>query len=169
VPAVGVTTTAEGPESPGDQEYTVQSFGAQFVEARVNRDTGEIRVPRMLGVFDIGRAINTRTLRSQLIGGMTMGLSMALHEESVRDPRFGHVVTQDLASYHISSHADVEDIDAVWLDEPDEHLNAMGSRGAGEIGIVGAAAAVANAVYNATGVRVRDLPVTLDKVLAGWR
>lgn len=168
-PAVGVTTTAQGPESPGDEEFTVQSFGAQFVEARVNRDTGEIRVPRMLGVFDIGRAINTRTLRSQLIGGMTMGLSMALHEESVRDPRFGHIVTQDLASYHFSSHADVEDIEAIWLDEPDEHLNPMGSRGAGEIGIVGAAAAVANAVYNATGVRVRDLPVTLDKVLAGWR
>jgi xanthine dehydrogenase YagR molybdenum-binding subunit len=168
VPAVGVSTTAEGPENPGDEEFTVQSFGAQFVEARVHRDTGEVRVSRMLGVFDIGRAINARTLRSQLIGGMTMGLSMALHEESVRDPRFGHVVTQDLATYHFSSHADVEDIDAIWLDEPDEHLNPMGSRGAGEIGIVGAAAAVVNAVYNATGVRVRDLPVTLDKVLAGW-
>lgn len=168
VPAVGVSTTAEGPENPGDGEFTVQSFGAQFVEARVHRDTGEVRVSRMLGVFDIGRAINARTLRSQLIGGMTMGLSMALHEESVRDPRFGHVVTQDLATYHFSSHADVEDIDAIWLDEPDEHLNPMGSRGAGEIGIVGAAAAVVNAVYNATGVRVRDLPVTLDKVLAGW-
>jgi xanthine dehydrogenase YagR molybdenum-binding subunit len=121
----------------------------------------------MLGVFSIGRAINARTLRSQLIGGMTMGLSMALHEESVRDPRFGHVVTQDFATYHISSHADVADIDAIWLDEADEHANPMGSRGAGEIGIVGSAAAVVNAVYNATGVRVRDLPVTLDKVLPG--
>lgn len=167
-PAVGATTMAEssGPES---DDFTVQSFGAQFVEVRVHRDTGEIRVPRMLGVFDVGRAINGRTLRSQLIGGMTMGLSMALHEESVRDTRFGHVVTQDLATYHISSHADVEDVDAIWLNTPDEHFNVMGSRGAGEIGIVGAAAAVANAVYNATGVRVRDLPVTLDKVLAGWR
>ena len=120
----------------------MQSFGAQFVEAHVNRDTGEIRVPRMLGVFSVGRAINARTLRSQLIGGMTMGLSMALHEESMRDPRFGHVVTQDLATYHISAHADVQDIDAIWLDEVDEHFNPMGSRGAGEIGIVGAAAAV---------------------------
>jgi len=167
-PAVGATTTTEAPENPDAEKYTIQSFGAHFVEVRVNSDTGEIRVPRMLGVFSIGRAINARTLRSQLIGGMTMGLSMALHEESVRDVRFGHIVTQDLATYHISAHADVEDIEAIWLDESEEHLNPMGSRGAGEIGIVGAAAAVVNAVYDATGVRVRDLPVTLDKVLAGW-
>ncbi|MGE2715424.1 xanthine dehydrogenase family protein molybdopterin-binding subunit [Mycolicibacterium litorale] len=165
--AVGATTTAEAPENPDAEKLTMQSFGAHFVEARVNRDTGEVRVPRMLGVFSVGRAINARTLRSQLIGGMTMGLSMALHEESVRDPRFGHVVTQDFATYHISAHADVADIDAIWLDEVDEHANPMGSRGAGEIGIVGSAAAVVNAVYNATGVRVRDLPATLDKVLAG--
>jgi xanthine dehydrogenase YagR molybdenum-binding subunit len=165
--AIGATTVAEAPENPEADTFTMQSFGAHFVEARVNRDTGEIRVPRMLGVFSIGRAINARTLRSQLIGGMTMGLSMALHEESVRDPRFGHVVTQDFATYHISAHADVADIDAIWLDEADEHINPMGSRGAGEIGIVGSAAAVVNAVYHATGVRVRDLPVTLDKVLAG--
>ncbi|VEG51335.1 molybdopterin binding aldehyde oxidase and xanthine dehydrogenase [Mycolicibacterium aurum] len=168
-PSVGATTLAEAPENPGDDDVTVQSFGAHFVEAHVNRDTGEVRIPRMLGVFSIGRAINARTLRSQLIGGMTMGLSMALHEESVRDPRFGHVVTQDLANYHISAHADVMDVDAIWLDEVEEHLNPMGSRGAGEIGIVGAAAAVVNAVYHATGVRVRELPVTLDKVLPGLR
>ncbi len=166
-PAVGATTVAQSPENPDADGVTMQSFGAHFVEAHVNADTGEIRVPRMLGVFSVGRVINARTLRSQLIGGMTMGLSMALHEESVRDPRFGHVVTQDLASYHISAHADVGDIDAVWLDEADEYLNPMGSRGAGEIGIVGSAAAVVNAVHHATGVRVRDLPVTVDKVLAG--
>lgn len=165
-PAVGASTLAEAPD-PETDDVTVQSFGAHFVEAHVNRFTGEVRVPRMLGVFSIGRAINPRTLRSQLIGGMTMGLSMALHEDGVRDPRFGHVVTQDLATYHISAHADVADIDAIWLDEVDEHFNPMGSRGAGEIGIVGAAAAVVNAVHHATGVRVRDLPVTLDKVLAG--
>jgi xanthine dehydrogenase YagR molybdenum-binding subunit len=144
----------------------MHSFGAQFVEVHVDRDTGEIRVPRMLGVFSVGRAINPRTLRSQLIGGMTMGLSAALHEESVRDPRFGHVVTQDFATYHISTHADVGDIDAVWLDEVDEHTNPMGSRGAGEIGIVGAAAAIANAVHHATGIRVRHLPITPDDLLA---
>lgn len=158
---------AEAPQNPDAEKYTVQSFGAHFVEAHVNSETGEIRIPRMLGVFSVGRAINARTLRSQLIGGMTMGLSMALHEESVRDIRFGHVVTQDLASYHFSAHADVTGVEAIWLDEVEEHLNPMGSRGAGEIGIVGAAAAVVNAVHHATGVRVRDLPVTLDKVLPG--
>lgn len=165
-PSAGSQITAEGPENPDAEKFAIHSFGAHFVEAAVNRDTGEIRVPRMLGVFSVGRAINARTLRSQLIGGMTMGLSMALHEESVRDHGFGHVVTQDLATYHISAHADVEDVDAIWLDEVDEHANPMGSRGAGEIGIVGAAAAVANAVYHATGVRVRDLPITVDHLLA---
>src|SRR5690606_12451163 len=131
-----------------------------------SRYTGEIHIARMLGVFSIGRVINPATLRSQLIGGMTMGLSMALHEESVRDHRFGHIVTRDLASYHISAHADIPEIDALWLDSVDEHANPMGSRGAGEIGIVGSAAAVANAIYHATGVRVRDLPIMCDALLS---
>ena len=164
-PAVGAASTADAPENEDAEKYGMYSFGAHFVEARVNRYTGEIHVSRMLGVFSVGRVINPTTLRSQLIGGMTMGLSMALHEESVRDHRFGHVVTQDLATYHISSHADIPDIDAVWLDSVDEHSNPMGSRGAGEIGIVGSAAAVVNAVYHATGVRVRDLPVMCDALL----
>jgi xanthine dehydrogenase YagR molybdenum-binding subunit len=164
-PAVGASTTTEAPKNRDAENYRMYSFGAHFAEARVSRVTGEIRVSRMLGVFSIGRAINPTTLRSQLIGGMTMGLSMALHEESVRDHRFGHVVTQDLATYHISAHADIPDIDAIWLDSVDEHLNPMGSRGAGEIGIVGSPAAVVNAVYHATGVRVRDLPVTCDALL----
>ncbi|WP_092802919.1 xanthine dehydrogenase family protein molybdopterin-binding subunit [Rhodococcus globerulus] len=165
-PEVGAETIAEAPENQEADNYSAHSFGAHFVEARVHRDTGEIRIPRMLGVFSIGRAINSTTLRSQLIGGMTMGLSMALHEESIRDERFGHVVTHDFASYHISANADVQDIEAFWLDEVDAHVNRMGSRGAGEIGIVGAAAAVVNAIYDATGVRARDLPVTADKVLS---
>ena len=164
-PPVGAATTAEQPQDDDSENYGMYSFGAQFAEARVNRYTGELRVSRMLGVFSVGRAINPTTLRSQLIGGMTMGLSMALHEESVRDHRFGHVVTQDFANYHFASHADVPDVDAIWLDSVDEHSSPMGSRGAGEIGIVGAAAAVANAVYHATGIRVRDLPITCDKVL----
>ncbi|MEU0542947.1 xanthine dehydrogenase family protein molybdopterin-binding subunit [Nocardia sp. NPDC005978] len=164
-PAIGAATTADAPENPDTEAFAMHSFGAQFAEVAVHRDTCEVRVPRMLGVFSVGRAINARTLRSQLIGGMTMGLSMALHEESVRDHRFGHVVTQDFAGYHISAHADVQDIEAIWLDESDEHANPMGSRGAGEIGIVGAAAALANAVHHATGVRVRDLPITVDRLL----
>lgn len=166
-PAPGATSTVDGPDNDADEHYAMYSFGAQFAEARVNRYTGEVRIPRMRGVFSVGRVINPRTLRSQLIGGMTMGLSMALHEESVRDHRFGHIVTQDLATYHISTHADIGDIDASWLDEADDHSNPMGSRGAGEIGIVGAAAAIVNAIFHATGVRIRDLPVTLDTLLGG--
>jgi xanthine dehydrogenase YagR molybdenum-binding subunit len=123
-------------------------------------------VPRLLGVFAAGRIINPRTARSQFIGGMTMGLSMALHEISVMDPRLGQVVNHDLAEYHITANADVTSIDAHWLDEHDPYVNAMGAKGIGEIGIVGTAAAVANAVHHATGVRIRDLPVTLDKLLA---
>ena len=164
-PAVGAASTADAPDNEESSKYGMYSFGAHFVESRVSRHTGEIRVSRMLGVFSVGRAINPTTMRSQLIGGMTMGLSMALHEEGVRDHRFGHIVTQDLATYHISAHADIPEIDAVWLDDVDEHSNPMGSRGAGEIGIVGSAAAVVNAVYHATGVRVRDLPVMCDALL----
>jgi xanthine dehydrogenase YagR molybdenum-binding subunit len=153
------------PENPEQDRFAMHSFGAQFAEVHVHGDTGEVRVPRMLGVFSVGRIINPRTARSQLIGGMTMGLSMALHEESVMDSRFGHVVNNDFAGYHIAVSADVGDLEAIWLDESDPHVNPMGSRGIGEIGIVGAAAAIANAVYHATGRRVRDLPITPDKLL----
>jgi xanthine dehydrogenase YagR molybdenum-binding subunit len=148
-----------------NEKYTMSAYGAQFAEVAVHADTGEIRVPRLYGVFAAGRIINPRTARSQFIGGMTMGLSMALHEQSLLDPRFGHVVNHDLAEYHIASCADVADLQAHWIDEEDQRVNPMGSKGIGEIGIVGTAAAVANAAHHATGVRVRDLPVTLDKVL----
>ena len=164
-PAEGAQSRGEMPENPDMEKFSLRSFGAHFVEARVDADTGEVRISRMLGVFSAGRIINPRTARSQFIGGMTMGLSMALHEQSVMDPRFGHFVNHDFAEYHIAANADVAEIDAIWLDEVDEHANPMGARGIGEIGIVGAAAAVANATYNATGVRVRDLPVTADKFL----
>ncbi|MGY5883606.1 xanthine dehydrogenase family protein molybdopterin-binding subunit [Modestobacter lacusdianchii] len=162
----------DGDEASGDVDQAGQddahspyAFGAQFVEARVNADTGEIRVPRLLGVFGVGRVINPRTARSQLIGGMTMGLSMALHETSAWDPRVGQVANHDLAEYHITVNADVGEIEAHWIDEHDPWVNAMGSKGIGEIGIVGTAAAVVNAVHAATGVRVHHLPVTLDKLL----
>jgi xanthine dehydrogenase YagR molybdenum-binding subunit len=141
------------------------AFGAQFVEVNVNVDTGEIRVPRALGVFACGRIVNPKTARSQFIGGMTMGISMALLEESVIDPRFGDFVNHDLASYHVASCADVREIEAIWIDEEDPHLNPMGTKGIGEIGIVGTAAAVANAVHHATGIRIRDLPIRPDKLL----
>ncbi|MFQ1002722.1 xanthine dehydrogenase family protein molybdopterin-binding subunit [Modestobacter sp. SSW1-42] len=168
------TDPDDGDEASGDVDqasmddaHAAYAFGAQFVEARVNADTGEIRVPRLIGVFAAGRIINPRTARSQLIGGMTMGLSMALHEDSVFDTRVGQVANHDLAEYHITVNADVQQIEAHWLDEQDPYVNVMGAKGIGEIGITGTAAAVVNAVHHATGVRVRDLPVTLDKVLAG--
>ncbi len=164
-PAAGVEVTGETPDNEASQSYAMHAFGAHFVEAAVHADTGEVRVPRMLGVFGAGAIINPQLARSQFIGGMTMGLGMALHEHAVTDPRFGHVVTHDLAEYHVAANADVVDMDAVWLDEHDDKVNPMGSKGIGEIGIVGAAAAIANATWHATGIRVRDLPLTADKFL----
>jgi xanthine dehydrogenase YagR molybdenum-binding subunit len=164
-PLPGTEVTAETPQPTEDRTFAQHSFGAQFAEVRVHSETGEVRVARMLGVFSAGRIINPRLARSQFIGGMTMGLSMALHEESVVDERFGHVVNHDFAGYHIACNADVADLDAVWLEEVDDRSTPMGSRGIGEIGIVGAAAAIANAVYHATGKRLRKLPITPDKLL----
>ncbi|NLU73103.1 xanthine dehydrogenase family protein molybdopterin-binding subunit [Streptomyces sp. HNM0575] len=164
-PAPGSRIRAGMPSDPELSDYSAHSFGAQFAEVRVHAYTGEVRVARMLGVFSAGRIVNPRTARSQFMGGMIMGMSMALFEESVFDHGTGHVVNHDFAQYHIPACADVLDIDAVWLDEPDMHANPMGAKGIGEIGIVGSPAAVVNAVHNATGIRVRDLPVTPDKLL----
>jgi xanthine dehydrogenase YagR molybdenum-binding subunit len=116
-------------------------------------------------VFAAGQIINAKTGRSQLLGGMTVGLSMALHEIGVVDHRFGHVANQDFAEYHIATNADVGSIEVHFLPEADPYVNPMGSKGIGELGIVGTAAAIANAVHPATGIRVRDLPITLDKLL----
>jgi xanthine dehydrogenase YagR molybdenum-binding subunit len=141
------------------------AFGAHFAEVRVDAVTGEVRVSRLFGMYAAGRILNPRTARSQFLGGMIMGMGMALHEEGVLDPAMGQWVNHDLAEYHIPSHADVESIDAAWIDEQDEQINPMGSKGIGEIGIVGSPAAIVNAVWHATGIRVRDLPVRLDKLL----
>jgi xanthine dehydrogenase YagR molybdenum-binding subunit len=165
VPAEGLEVTVEMPDNPDTKRYAMHAFGAQFAEVRVHQDSGEVRVTRLLGVFAAGRIINPKTARSQLLGGMTMGLSMALHEHSVLDPRFGHVVNHDFAEYHIAANADVGSVEVDWLDEEDPYVNPMGSKGIGELGIVGTAAAVANAAWHATGVRIRDLPITLDKLL----
>src|SRR2546429_1823562 len=166
IPAAGLEATGEGGENPEAQRFAMHAFGAQFAEARVNRDTGEVRVPRLLGVFAAGRIMNAKLARSQFLGGMTMGLSMALHEESMLDPRFGDYVNHDFAEYHVATNADVGSIDVSWIDEDDPYVNPMGAKGIGEIGIVGTAAAIANAVYHATGIRVRNLPITLDKLLS---
>jgi xanthine dehydrogenase YagR molybdenum-binding subunit len=165
-PAEPVEVHADTTEDIQAREHLSRNaFGAQFAEVRVDPATGEVRVGRLLGVFAAGRILNAKTARSQFIGGMTMGLSMALHEESVMDATFGDFLERDLAGYHVAACADVERIEATWIDEDDAELNPMGSKGIGEIGIVGTAAAIANAVHHATGVRVRDLPIRPDKLL----
>ncbi|WP_278265404.1 xanthine dehydrogenase family protein molybdopterin-binding subunit [Nocardia sp. AG03] len=164
-PAEGAEVTVEASEGPAREQYSTHAFGAHFAEVRVDVDTAEIRVPRMVGVFAAGRIINPLTARSQFLGGITMGVSMALFEESQFDTRFGQVVNHDLAGYHIPVNADIGEIDVSWIDEHDPHVNPMGSKGIGEIGIVGSAAAVGNAIHHATGVRVRDLPIRVDDLL----
>ena len=153
------------PGAPYTEKFSMHAFGAQFAEVRVRVDSGEVRVPRLLGVFDVGRMINPKLGRSQLLGGMSWGISMALHEHSVLDARFGHVVNNDFVGYHIATIADVGTVEVHWLDVEDPNSNPMGAKGIGELGIVGTAAAIANAVHHATGVRIRDLPITVDKLL----
>jgi xanthine dehydrogenase YagR molybdenum-binding subunit len=170
IPAEGVE--AEGEigymrEEPNYQNYAIHTYGAQFAEVGVDADTAEIRLRRMLGVFSGGRIFNAKTARSQLIGGMTFGVSMALLEDATVDPRTGAFVNRDLAGYLVPVHADVPEIDAVLLDGFDDKANELGAKGIGELGNCGANAAVANAVFNATGVRVREFPITLEKVLPG--
>ncbi|MGA5895435.1 xanthine dehydrogenase family protein molybdopterin-binding subunit [Streptomyces venetus] len=150
-----------------ESAWSRHAFGAHFAEVAVDTVTGEVRVARLLGVYAAGHILNARTARSQFVGGMTMGLGMALTEGSTMDVAFGDFPESDLASYHVPVHADVAEIEAHWIDEDDPHLNPMGSKGIGEIGIVGTAAAVGNAVHHATGVRFRELPLTPDRVLAG--
>ena len=144
--------------------WSMHSHGAMFCEARVNAVTGEARVSRFLGSFDCGRILNEKTARSQFRGGIIMGLGLALMEETQFDERSGRIMNPSLAEYHVPVHMDVPDIDVIWTDVPDPHTP-MGAHGIGEIGITGVGAAVANAVFNACGKRVRDLPITLDKLL----
>ncbi|HTW28231.1 MAG TPA: xanthine dehydrogenase family protein molybdopterin-binding subunit [Acetobacteraceae bacterium] len=164
------TISADGAADPGQSRktFTQESFGAHFAEVGVNEVTGEIRLRRMLGVFAAGRILNGKTARSQAIGGMVFGVGAALMEAIVTDVRDGSFVNDNLAEYHVAVHADIPAIDAVFLPELDPHSSAMKSKGIGELGICGAGASVANAVYNATGIRIRDYPLTLDKILDAW-
>jgi xanthine dehydrogenase YagR molybdenum-binding subunit len=168
---VGSGVEADGEIVPGRtaKDFSQQSYGAHFAEVGVDQDTGEVRLRRMLGVFTAGRVLNAKTARSQAIGGMVFGVGAALHEEMTLDPRFGYFVNHDLAEYHVPVHADIPAIDAVFLAELDEKANPLKAKGIGELGICGAGAAIANAVYNACGARIRDYPITLDKILSGLR
>jgi len=160
---------AEGEIKKGDmtKKFSQQGYGAHFAEVAVDMDTGEIRLRRMLGVFAAGRILNMKTATSQATGAMIWGVGSALHEDAVVDPRYGYFVNHDLAEYHVPAHADIPAIEAVFLEEVDDKANPLKIKGVGELGICGAGAAVANAVYNATGVRIRNYPLTLDKVLTG--
>jgi xanthine dehydrogenase YagR molybdenum-binding subunit len=152
------------PEPKELKRWSMHSYGALFCEVRVNGVTGELRVTRFLGSYDCGRILNVKTARSQFRGGIVMGLGLAMMEETEFDERNGRIMNPSLAEYHVPVHMDVPEIDVIWTDIPDPHTP-MGARGIGEIGITGVGAAVANAVYNACGKRVRDLPITLDKLL----
>ena len=147
------------------KKYQQSTFGAHFVELGVDAATAEIRVRRMLAVCAAGRILNPKTARSQVIGAMTMGVGAALMEELVIDKRAGFFVNHDLAGYEVPVHADIPHQDVIFLDETDPMSSPMKAKGVAELGICGVGAAVANAIYNATGVRVRDYPITLDKLL----
>lgn len=163
--------TAEGKAAPGDgyKSYHQASYGAHFAEVGVDPDSGEIRLRRMLGVFAAGRILNLKTATSQAMGGMLWGLSSALHEEAMVDEARGLFINHDLAEYHVPVHADIGAVEVLYLPEVDDKSGPLKIKGVGELGICGAGAAIANAVYNATGVRIRDYPLTLDKVLTGLK
>jgi xanthine dehydrogenase YagR molybdenum-binding subunit len=145
--------------------YAMHAHGAVFAEVKVDPELGQMRVTRVVGAFAAGRIINPRLVRSQLYGGMIWGISFALHEQAVMDVRSGRVMNPNLGEYHIAVNADVPALDAILVEEHDAHVNALGIKGVGEIGITGTAGAVANAVWHATGVRVRKFPITLDRLI----
>jgi xanthine dehydrogenase YagR molybdenum-binding subunit len=165
---LGQAIEATAGSSPGDarQRYSMHAFGAVFVEVAVDEDLGETRVRRIVGAYGAGRIINPRLAHSQCIGGMIGGIGMALMEHAVVDPRNGRVANATLAEYPVPVHADAPPVmDVSFVDEQDAHVNALGAKGIGELAMVGVPAAIANAVFHATGRRIRTLPITPDKLL----
>jgi len=160
-----VEATVESKPGEEHDKYAMHSFGAVFAEVRVDADLGRVHVPRVVGSYAVGKLLNAKTAESQLMGGIVWGISMALLEETHVDQRNGRIVNSNLAEYHVPVNADIGVIDVSFIDEDDPYINPLGAKGIGEIGITGITAAVANAVYHATGNRIRDLPITLDKLL----
>jgi xanthine dehydrogenase YagR molybdenum-binding subunit len=152
-------------ETIGQGEYAKQAHGAVFAEVKVDPDLGQMRVTRLVGAFAAGRIINPRMVLSQYYGGMIWGVSFALHEQAVVDPRSGRTMNANFAEYHVPVNADVPSLEAILVEEDDRHVNELGIKGVGEIGITGSAGAVANAVWHATGIRVRKFPITLDRLI----
>jgi len=154
-----------GADPAAQASYAMHAHGAVFAEVKVDPDLGQIRVSRLVGAFAAGRVINPRLVRSQYYGGMIWGLSFALHERAEMDPRTGRFLNDNLAEYHVPVNADIPPMEAILVPEEDSVVNALGVKGVGEIGITGTVGAIANAVWHATGVRVREMPITLDKLL----
>ena len=160
-----VEARAQTKQDPEEERFATRSFGAVFVEVRVDQELGIIRVPRIVATYSVGRVLNAKTGLSQLQGGIVWGVGQALFEESVLDERYGRFVNGNLADYHVPVNADIGQIDVTFVSESDDRFNSVGARGIGEIGITGVAGALSNAVYHATGKRVRDLPIRLDRLL----
>jgi xanthine dehydrogenase YagR molybdenum-binding subunit len=154
-----------GPNAAQARKFASYTHSAIFAEARVDEELCVVRIPRIVCAVAAGRILNPKTARSQILGGVVMGISMALHEEALVDHRIGRIMNHNLAEYHVPAHADIEHIDVIFAEEKDDKVSPIGVKGIGEIGIVGTAAAVANAIFHATGRRIRDLPITLDKLL----
>ncbi len=152
-------------EAHAQSDYAMHAHGAVFAEVKVDPDLGQMRVTRVVGAFAAGRIINPRLVKSQYYGGMIWGVSFALHEQAIMDPRSGRLMNANLAEYHVPVNADVPSLEAILVEEHDPHVNPLGIKGVGEIGITGTAGAVANAVWHATGIRVRKFPITLDRLI----
>jgi xanthine dehydrogenase YagR molybdenum-binding subunit len=157
--------TKSSPDKARQNKYTMNTHSAVFAEVKVDKDLGTIHVTRVVSAIAGGRIINPKTARSQILGGIVWGISHALHEESIVDQNYGRFINHNLAEYHVPVNADIHDITVIFVEEHDDIINPLGAKGLGEIGIVGVAAAIVNAIYHATGKRVRDLPVTIDKLL----
>jgi len=165
VKSVSGTGKSDGTFGASKPKFSFHSYGAQFAEVTWQPEIARLRVSRVVTVIDAGRILNPRPARNQIEGAVVMGVGMAMFEETMYDPRSGAPINNNLADYVVSVNADTPEIDVTFLDYPDYELNALGARGVGEIGLAGIAAAITNAVYHATGIRVRDLPVRIEDLL----